>query len=82
MPGHAKTRRQEHAFQMIKMSLEMEIKTMQKRLDECEHLADNAADVQYFKTVLAQGAAAAQKRAYKILAKVYRKVGFPERERN
>merc|ERR1719316_832281 len=27
---------QEHAFQMIKMSLEMEIKTMQKRLDECQ----------------------------------------------
>merc|ERR1719451_255039 len=27
---------QEHAFQMIKMSLEMEIKTMSKRLDECK----------------------------------------------
>merc|ERR1719487_3090280 len=27
---------QEHAFQMLKMSLEMEIKTMQKRLDECQ----------------------------------------------
>ena len=39
-------------------------------------------DKAYLKTVLAQGAAAAQKRAYKILAKVYRKVGFPERERN
>lgn len=39
-------------------------------------------DKAHLKTVLAQGAAAAQKRAYKILAKVYRKVGFPERERN
>jgi len=39
-------------------------------------------DKAYLKTVLAQGADAAQKRAYKILAKVYRKVGFPERERN
>merc|ERR550514_1744115 len=27
---------QEHAFQMIKMSLETEIKTMTKRLDECK----------------------------------------------
>jgi chromosome segregation ATPase len=27
---------QEHAFQMLKMSLEHEIKTMQKRLDECQ----------------------------------------------
>merc|ERR1719453_489825 len=27
---------QEHAFQMLKMSLETEIKTMQKRLDECQ----------------------------------------------
>merc|ERR1719316_1764488 len=27
---------QEHAFQMIKMSLEMELKTMKKRLDECQ----------------------------------------------
>merc|ERR1719194_251033 len=27
---------QEHAFQMIKMSLEMEIKTMSKRLEECK----------------------------------------------
>ena len=39
-------------------------------------------DKAYLKTVLAKGADAAQKRAYKILAKVYRKVGFPERERN
>ena len=38
-------------------------------------------DKAYLKSVLAQGAAAAQKRAYKILSKVYRKVGFPERER-
>merc|ERR1719191_2631961 len=27
---------QEHAYQMIKMSLEMELKTMKKRLDECQ----------------------------------------------
>merc|ERR1719159_1251183 len=27
---------QEHAFQMLKMSLEMELKTMKKRLDECQ----------------------------------------------
>merc|ERR1719261_2251233 len=27
---------QEHAFQMIKMSLEMELKTMNKRLAECQ----------------------------------------------
>ena len=35
----------------------------------------------YLKDVLAQGATVAQKRAYKILGKVYRKVGFPERNR-
>ena len=39
-------------------------------------------DKEYLKSVLAQGANAAQKRAYKIMGKVYRKVGFPERERN
>ena len=38
-------------------------------------------DKSYLKTVLAQGANSAQKRANKILGKVYRKVGFPERER-
>ena len=38
-------------------------------------------DKAYLKSVLAQGAAAAQKRAYRVLSKVYRKVGFPERER-
>jgi len=38
-------------------------------------------DKTYLKSVLAQGANAAQKRAYKILGKVYRKVGFPERDR-
>merc|ERR1719420_1382180 len=27
---------QEHSFQMLKMSLEMELKTMKKRLDECQ----------------------------------------------
>ena len=39
-------------------------------------------DKSYLKSVLAQGAAGAQKRAYKVLSKVYRKVGFPERERS
>ena len=39
-------------------------------------------DKAYLKSVLKEGAAAAQKRAYKILSKVYRKVGFPERDRN
>jgi tryptophanyl-tRNA synthetase len=38
-------------------------------------------DKAFLKSVLAQGAAAAQKRAYRVLGKVYRKVGFPERER-
>ena len=36
-------------------------------------------DKTYLQSVLAQGAGAAQKRAYKILSKVYRKVGFPDR---
>ena len=39
-------------------------------------------DKAYLRSVLTQGASAAQKRAYKILGKVYRKVGFPDRERN
>ena len=39
-------------------------------------------DKAYLKSVLKDGAGAAQKRAYKILSKVYRKVGFPDRERN
>ena len=38
-------------------------------------------DKAYLKSVLSEGAEAAQKRAYKILSKVYRKVGFPERDR-
>lgn len=38
-------------------------------------------DKSYLKKVLSQGADAAQKRAYKMLGKVYRKVGFIERER-
>jgi tryptophanyl-tRNA synthetase len=38
-------------------------------------------DKNYLKKVLSQGAEAAQKRAYKILGKVYRKVGFIERDR-
>ena len=39
-------------------------------------------DKSYLQSVLSEGAGAAQKRAYKILSKVYRKVGFPDRERN
>lgn len=39
------------------------------------------ADKAHLETVLSEGAAAAQKRAYKILAKVYRKAGFVERPR-
>ena len=39
-------------------------------------------DKSYLKSILAQGAAGAQKRAYKVLGKVYRKVGFPDRERS
>ena len=39
------------------------------------------ADKAQLETVLGEGAAAAQKRAYKILAKVYRKAGFVERPR-
>ena len=39
-------------------------------------------DKSYLKSVLSEGAGAAQKRAYKTLSKVYRKVGFPDRERN
>jgi tryptophanyl-tRNA synthetase len=38
-------------------------------------------DKSYLKEVLAQGASAAQRRANKILSKVYRKVGFPDREK-
>jgi len=38
-------------------------------------------DKTYLKEVLAQGASAAQRRANKILSKVYRKVGFPDREK-
>ncbi len=39
-------------------------------------------DKSYLKKVLADGANAAQKRAYKVIGKVYRKVGFPERDRS
>lgn len=39
-------------------------------------------DKEYLKSVLSEGAQAAQKRAHKILGKVYRKVGFPERDRS
>ena len=46
-----------------------------------EKYHDLIQDKAYLKSVLAQGAAAAQKRAYRVLGKVYRKVGFPERER-
>ena len=37
-------------------------------------------DKSFLKSVLAEEAGAAQKRAYKILSKVYRKVGFPDHE--
>ena len=40
-----------------------------------------ADDKAYLQTVMKDGAEAAQKRAYKMLAKVYRKVGFVERVR-
>ena len=39
-------------------------------------------DKEYLKSVLSEGARAAQKRANKIVGKVYRKVGFPERDRS
>ena len=35
----------------------------------------------YLDEILAKGAEAAQKRAYKMLAKVYRKAGFPDKAR-
>lgn len=38
-------------------------------------------DKTYLQNVLRDGAAAAQRRAYKILSKVHRKVGFPEKPR-
>merc|ERR1719420_489865 len=38
---------QEHAFQMLKMSLEMEIKTMSKRLDECKAWKASAEEQQH-----------------------------------
>lgn len=43
--------------------------------------AEVSGDKKQVETVLRDGAAAAQKRAYKMLAKVYRKVGFVERPR-
>ncbi len=43
-----------------------------------EEIKDNK---EYLDNVLRNGAEAAQKRAYKMLAKVYRKAGFPERPR-
>ena len=46
-----------------------------------EKYHDLIKDKNYLKSVLSQGAETAQKRAYKILGKVYRKVGFPERDR-
>jgi len=39
------------------------------------------AEKSYLEGVLKDGAAAAQKRAYKVLGKVYRKAGFVERPR-
>ena len=46
-----------------------------------EKYHDLIQDKNYLKSVLSQGAETAQKRAYRILGKVYRKVGFPERDR-
>lgn len=46
-----------------------------------ERYKELIADKAYLKSVLREGAAVAQKRAYKILSKVYRKVGFPDREK-
>jgi tryptophanyl-tRNA synthetase len=46
-----------------------------------EKYHDLIKDKNYLKSVLSRGAETAQKRAYKILGKVYRKVGFPERDR-
>ena len=46
-----------------------------------EKYLDLIKDKNYLKSVLSRGAETAQKRAYKILGKVYRKVGFPERDR-
>jgi tryptophanyl-tRNA synthetase len=42
---------------------------------------DLIADKAYIEDVLKSGAVAAQKRAYKVLSKVYRKAGFAERPR-
>ena len=39
------------------------------------------ADKEYLQKVLSDGAEAAQRRANKIIGKVYRKIGFPERPR-
>jgi tryptophanyl-tRNA synthetase len=39
-------------------------------------------DKKYLDTVLKDGAAVAQKRAFKILSKVKRKIGLPELQRN
>ena len=44
-----------------------------------QRYTDLIADKQYLESVLKDGAAQAQKRAYKILGKVYRKAGFVER---
>ena len=46
-----------------------------------QRYTDLIADKQYLESVLKDGAAQAQKRAYKILGKVYRKAGFVERPR-
>lgn len=51
------------------------LEPVQQRYDEL------IADKKYLESVLKDGAAHAQKRAYKILGKVYRKAGFVERPR-
>ncbi|MEM7791789.1 MAG: tryptophan--tRNA ligase [Verrucomicrobiota bacterium] len=51
------------------------LEPVQKKYDEL------IKDKKYLEAVLKDGAQAAQKRAYKVLAKVYRKAGFVERPR-
>ena len=54
------------------------ISSMNPVQERYEHLI---GDKGYLESVLKEGAAAAQKRAYKMLSKVYRKAGFVERPR-
>ena len=47
-----------------------------------ESFADLIKDKNYLDSVLKDGAQAAQKRAFKILSKVQRKIGLPEKPRD